>query len=314
MSTLWTITLHPNQEIELKVERPLKISNASLGVNVSDGDAGARTVISLRVVDDAALPSEASPPVYTAICSLTGVKDHVSLDIVLSKGTCIKLKADGPNDAYLIGYYLSPIEACTVSQPAVSVASVSAFKIKKHKPVEATTSSGDTSSGSVASSTVSASGKQRPVKAPTSNTNSSSTGITETRAVAVNAHIAEVTRHAPKVKAAGNAPKVKSFQTKDIEVGKGNEARDCSEVEVNVKATYGDDHRDLFHTEALPLILDDKQDMYAWKRCVIGMRADGRRLIKVPAHWARGDAEKAIKSDFTVDVTLVTSFHEDYDL
>ncbi|KAJ7505038.1 hypothetical protein B0H11DRAFT_1905112 [Mycena galericulata] len=310
MSTLWTITLHPNQEIELKVERPLKISNASLGVNVSDGDAGARTIISL--VDGSALPSETSPPVYTAICSLTAMKDHVSLDIVLNKGTCIKFKADGPNDAYLIGYYLAPIEACTVSEPAVSVASVSATQSKKRKPVEANNSSANPNNESVSAPAVSASSirKQKPVEAAASSGHTSSGNIAS--AVSRSAKRKRTSAGDQTVDQRPSKQLREPFQSKEMKIGLGDEVEHGCKVTVDIKA-FGNGNETLFRHDGLKLALDGSQDMNVWKCCIPGMRVGGRRLIKVPSHWARGQTEVAIKSSFTVRVTLLELEHEDED-
>ena len=92
----------------MKLDRPLKVTNASLGCEINDSSASARTVISLGYA------SESSESISIAICPLTMArvcfpftpsavlggliqpKDHMSLDIQLNKDADYTVKADGP--------------------------------------------------------------------------------------------------------------------------------------------------------------------------------------------------------------------------
>ncbi|KAJ7462501.1 hypothetical protein FB451DRAFT_1404297 [Mycena latifolia] len=265
MSDLWCLQLKPNDSATFTPLRTLKLTNATLGVDIA-GESE-RTVVLLKQDplpsgEDSSECAQAVP-----IFSLTAAKDeHRCLDILLTRGRKYTFHAEGPNDIHLFGYFLSAISL----PDAVG-------RVAPHTSVNAST---------IASSA-------------SATTTSSATSVTSLKRKGSQSSVAE--SQVEKKKKTGYL--IKDVHS-GSESNKQAVRNSLVSVDLKATWKSSDDNiHTLFEESNVKLTLDGAKER-GWKSSITGMRSGGQRLIKVPAHLATGSVESSINREFTVEVHL----------
>ncbi|KAJ7243117.1 hypothetical protein B0H12DRAFT_1074096 [Mycena haematopus] len=272
MTELWTTIVKGQSMATFKPPRLLKLTNATLGIDNSDG----RTMALLE------FPRQNSI-VSSFVCALTaGKDDHKLLDIVLDKDVEYRLHVKGPNDIHFLGYFL----------PEDIHPGVPPFKFAAPE-LRAAESNGDLSSAPVNLSTKSTA------------TNTTSASVVQKKRKLAPDHDAKDLDAKPK-----KQRKTPDFMWKDSILGPkgGFEAVQDSTICVNLKFLLEDENKKLgvfLEEKEVQMKLDGSSKERAWKQCIIGMREHGTRWIRVPSALTSGP-EGEINKDITVEVTLLS--------